>query len=67
MKYKCRLRVILAEKDMQHEDLRQMVGVSRGTLSQIINNKTVPNFDTAYRIAEALHMRIEDIWTHDAN
>lgn len=62
MEYKCRLRVILAEKEMTHEELRSKVGVGRSTISQIINNKTLPRFDVAYRIAEALDMKIEEIW-----
>jgi putative transcriptional regulator len=62
MRYKCRLRVILAEKEMTHEELRKKVNVGRSTLSQIINNKTLPRFDVAYRIAEALDMRIEEVW-----
>ncbi|WP_085523835.1 helix-turn-helix domain-containing protein [Tuberibacillus sp. Marseille-P3662] len=60
--YKCRLKVILAEKDMQQNDLLKKVDIGRGTLSQLVNNKTTPNFDTAYRIAETLDMKIEDIW-----
>lgn len=62
MNFKCRLKVILAERDMRQEDLRRQVGISRGTLSQLVNGKTLPNFETAYTIAEALDLKIEEIW-----
>ncbi|MFT9116535.1 MAG: helix-turn-helix domain-containing protein [Sporolactobacillus sp.] len=60
--FKCRLKVILAERDMKQGELIKKVGVSRATMSQLVNGKTLPNFETAYAISEALGLKIEDIW-----
>jgi putative transcriptional regulator len=62
MKFKCRLRVILAEKEMRQGELCEVAKVSRPALSSLVNNNSLPSFEVAYRIAEALDMRIEEIW-----
>jgi len=62
MKFKCRLRVILAERDIKHQDFAEKIGVSKSTMSSLINSKQVPTFEVAYRIIEETGMRIEEIW-----
>lgn len=63
MEYKCRLRIILAEREMKQDELREKAGIGKSTLSLLINNRSLPSFDVAYRIADALDMPIETIWT----
>jgi len=65
MKFKCRLKVILAERDIKHGDFAEQIGVSKSTMSALINNKQVPSFEVAYRIVELLGMRIEEIWVRE--
>lgn len=62
MKLKCRLRVILAERELKQGELAEKVGISATTLSALVNNRNLPTLPVAYQIAEALGMRIEDIW-----
>jgi putative transcriptional regulator len=62
MKFKCRLRVILAEREMKHGDLADKAGVSRAQLSALINNRNLPTLPVAFNIAEVLELKIEDIW-----
>ncbi len=67
MKFKCRLRVILAEKEIKHGDFAKAIGVSTGGLSAIVNNKSLPTFTVVYRICEELEMGINDVWVKIEN
>ncbi|AXY10578.1 XRE family transcriptional regulator [Bacillus thuringiensis LM1212] len=62
MEFKCRLRVIFAEKNIKMGDFADSVGINRSTLSLIVNGKTLPNFTNAYIIAQNLKIPIEKIW-----
>ncbi|MEK0285903.1 MULTISPECIES: helix-turn-helix transcriptional regulator [Bacillaceae] len=62
MKYKCKLRVILAEKEIKHGDFAERIEVSKTTMSNLINGRTLPTFDIAYKISEKLNMDIREIW-----
>jgi putative transcriptional regulator len=67
MNFKCRLKVILAEREINQEELLKEMEkrgkkISRSTLSQLVNNKTLPMFDTAYVISESLGLKMEDVW-----
>ncbi|GAX91263.1 transcriptional regulator [Effusibacillus lacus] len=62
---KCRLKVILAEKGLKSKWLAEKAGIQNATLSRIINGKTIPTLDVAFRIAEALGMSIHDIWERE--
>lgn len=60
--YKCRLKIIFAEKEIKVGEFAKKAGVSSAALSNIINNHTLPSFRVAYRICKELDMRIEEIW-----
>jgi putative transcriptional regulator len=62
MKLKCRLRVILAEKEIKHGDIAEKVGISQGTMSALVNNRQLPTLPVAFNIAEVLGLKIEDVW-----
>jgi putative transcriptional regulator len=62
MKFKCKLKVILAEREIKHGDFAKVVGVSPAGLSSLVNNKSLPSFESAYQISEALEMDIKEIW-----
>ncbi|MEX0416905.1 helix-turn-helix transcriptional regulator [Bacillus sp. C30] len=62
MEFKCRLKVIFAEKNIKMGDFADSVGINRSTLSLIVNGKTLPNFTNAYIIAQNLKIPIENIW-----
>jgi putative transcriptional regulator len=63
--YRCKLKIIFAEKGIKHGEFAERIKIGQSALSKMVNNKTLPEFDTAYRIAEALDMRIEEIWKKD--
>lgn len=60
---KCKLKEILDERGMKQKFLAEKAGVTPGTMSMIVRGKTMPTLDVAFRIAEALELYIEDIWT----
>jgi len=62
MEFKCRLKVILAEREMKYGEFAQQIEISRSAMSGLMNNKTLPTFAVAYRISENLDMDIKDIW-----
>lgn len=62
MNIKCKLRVILAEKEIKHGEFAKRVGISQASLSSLVNNRSLPKFEAAYKIAQELKMPIEEIW-----
>jgi DNA-binding Xre family transcriptional regulator len=58
-----RLRVFMAERDINTLELSQMTGLSRRTISCLRTGKiTRPNIDTIYLISDALNVHPNDIW-----
>lgn len=62
MGYKCRLNVIFAERDIRKLEFAKKVGINAGTLSNLCNNRTLPTFEIAMRIAKELGIKVEEIW-----
>ncbi len=67
MKYKCRLKAILADLNVKHGDFADEIGIDRSSLSAIVNSKSLPSFDTLYTIVEEIRnidpaINLEDIW-----
>lgn len=63
--YKCRLRIIFAERDIRQGVFVKKLGVSQSALSSIVNNRSLPSFDVAYKISKELGMDIKDIWVEE--
>lgn len=63
---KSRLKVILAERNLQQQDLIRLMKypVANSTMSNIVNG-TIPKLETASDIARALGMLIEEIWVFE--
>lgn len=49
-----RLKEIMQEKDITSVSLANMMGLSKNTISNLINNKTMPSIDTIEKISNAL-------------
>lgn len=49
-----RIKDIMIEKGVSSVSLADMIGVSKVTVSNLINNKTMPSVDTLEKIATAL-------------
>jgi putative transcriptional regulator len=62
MEIKCRLRVILAEREIRQIDFAEKIGVRQATISALVSGKQIPSLQVALRIARELRMPIEDIW-----
>jgi putative transcriptional regulator len=62
--YKCRLRVIFAEREIKQTDFSKLVGIATNTLSGIVNGR-MPTFEVALRIGEALNLPVEQIWVKE--
>lgn len=67
MGFTCRLRVIFAEikskdKSFSQEAFADKIGITKGTLSSLVNEHTLPSFKVAYKIGKELDMDIREIW-----
>lgn len=49
-----RIKEIMVEKGMSSVSLADIIGVSKVTVSNLINNKTMPSVETLEKIATAL-------------
>jgi putative transcriptional regulator len=48
--------------NLTQAEVAQKVGCSRQTINSIENNKFIPSVELALRIAQLLHVRVEDIF-----
>jgi DNA-binding Xre family transcriptional regulator len=62
MKVKCRMSVILAEKEMQLKDLKEKINLDYKHLSSIKTGNTMPTIPTALKIAKGLEVGLDDLW-----
>ena len=58
-----KLKVILDDRGIKYGWLAEQVGVSRNTITALING-SCPHLDLAYKIAAALNLMVYDIWSH---
>jgi putative transcriptional regulator len=52
--------------EMTQQELAERVGVTRQTINAIELGKYSPSLEVAFRIAVALGVRIEDVFSYDA-
>jgi DNA-binding XRE family transcriptional regulator len=62
MKIVSRLKVIFAERNIRQKPFAEKLDISQTTLSYLVNNRTLPTLEMAYRIADELQMQVEQIW-----
>lgn len=62
MELKCLLRVRLAEKEMRLTELATISELNYNYLSDLQNGRKEPGIRNALIIADALNLKIEDIW-----
>lgn len=65
MVVKNRLKEILEEKGITQTWLAKKVGVTRGNISNLINNRQQTTIEIAFKIADVLNMRLEDIFIYN--
>ena len=60
-------RLPFERHEMTQQDLAERVGVTRQTINAIEAGKYSPSLEGAFRIAAALGVRIEEVFTYDAS
>jgi putative transcriptional regulator len=53
--------------EMTQQDLAERVGVTRQTINAIEAGKYSPSLEVAFRIAGALGVRLEEVFSYDAD
>lgn len=59
-----RIKVLRAEKDWTQADLADKVGISRQAVISIEKYKYTPSLELAFKIAEAFHVSIDEVFEH---
>lgn len=59
-----RLKEILEQKGLKQKWLGEQCNIEKSTMSNIINNVYQPSLDTAFAIAYALNIRIDEIFLY---
>ena len=62
---KTRIRELRARYELTQEQLAQLVGVRRETIVHLERARYNPSLRLAYRVARALHSRIEEVFIFD--
>ena len=55
-----KMAAVMKERDLRQKDLVHKTGISRNTISAVLNRKSCSE-DTAQKIAEALGLKIEEL------
>jgi putative transcriptional regulator len=58
-------RLRFERNEMTQQDLAERVGVTRPTINAIELGKYSPSLDVAFRIAVALGVRLEEVFSYD--
>lgn len=58
-----RLAELMAERGLNQERLAALTGLDQSHISRLIRSKSVPSLNTAAKVAKALGVSIETIWT----
>lgn len=56
-----RLKVVLAEKNIQSKWISEQLGVSRATVSKWVNNTSQPSLEMIDKLAKLLEVDVKDL------
>ncbi len=56
-----RIKVVLAERDLNNKWLADKIGKDPATVSKWVTNTTQPNLETLMQIAKILEVRVDDL------
>jgi putative transcriptional regulator len=62
MKIRTRIKELRARYDLTQDELADEVGVTRQTMLYLEKGKYNPSLALAYKVAKALHSRIDDVF-----
>ncbi|MBU8770347.1 helix-turn-helix transcriptional regulator [Cytobacillus oceanisediminis] len=57
-----KIKIRLAELDMQQKELSEKLGVTRQTLNGWVKGRVKPPLETAFIIANHLNCKVDDLW-----
>ena len=57
-----RLKVVMAEKEVTNVELSNKTGLHENYISDLRNRRKEPGIYNALRVADALNVKVEDIW-----
>ena len=60
-----RIRVVLAERDLNNKWLADKLGKDQATVSKWITNTTQPNLETMMQIEKVLETQVDDLLRFD--
>lgn len=60
-----RIKEVMVDKGVSSAKLAELLGVSKATISNLINNKTMPSIDTLERIADVLDVPFVELFQKD--
>lgn len=61
---KPKIRVRLAELDLQQVDIREEFGVSQKTFSNWVTGHSRPNLEQAFKLSKRLDCKVDDLWEY---
>lgn len=64
---KCKIGPIIESKGFKKKYIAEKVGVSPNQLSNWITNKNYPPMDKAFRLAEILECKVDDLYEIEDN
>jgi putative transcriptional regulator len=62
---KNRLKEILEERGMKQVFLAEQIGMTPATMSNLINNRHQTNIEIAFKIADILKVRIDEVFIYE--
>lgn len=61
---KSKIKVRLAELDVKQQDLSEKLGVTKQTMNAWVNGRSMPTLETAFKIANVLECRVDDLYKY---
>lgn len=61
---KSKIKVRLAELDMQQTELAEKMGVTKQTMNGWVRGRVKPPLETAFVIAKYLDCKVDDLWEY---
>lgn len=58
-----RIKEVLKEQNLTAKELAERVGISRENMTNIINEKSKPAFDTLIKISEAINVPMSELFS----
>jgi DNA-binding XRE family transcriptional regulator len=64
---KSKIKIRLAELEIKQQDISEKLGVTRQTISLWANGKSNPTLETAFKIANLLDCKVDDLYLYKNN